>query len=59
MEQGDNPTPRERKEQIRRELQALDGEHRDRELSPEAAARWQALERELDALENRISEAAL
>jgi hypothetical protein len=47
-------TPQERKEQITRELQALDAEHRDRPLTPEASARWQELERELDTVEEAL-----
>ncbi|MET0306297.1 MAG: hypothetical protein ABW196_08720 [Solirubrobacterales bacterium] len=55
MEQGDTPTPTERKTQIARELQALDTEHAGRALPDDVAARWRELERELEAVEDRIS----
>lgn len=51
-------TPQERKEQITRELQALDAEHPGEALPDEAAARWRDLEREAAELEEQISEAA-
>jgi len=47
--------PQERKEQITRELQALDAEHRGRALPDEAEKRWRELEREAADLEEQIS----
>jgi hypothetical protein len=52
-------TPTERKAEIVAELQALDVQHRDRALSPEAEQRWQELDRELETVEEQIGTEAV